>query len=234
MIAQRVTVRCDKIFPMPLILASNSPRRRELLKLLGLSFEVLPVETDERPLAGEPPQEYVLRLAEAKARTAAQVHAAPGIYLGADTTVFLDGQVLGKPQDAEEARRMLRQLRGRVHQVFTGLAVFDPERATCQKTYAVTDVPMRAYSDEEIEAYVASGDPLDKAGAYAIQHPWFRPVDALEGCFANVMGLPLCHLVGLLQAAGLRPSAAAPSACQEFLHYRCMVYPLYFPGFEPQ
>ncbi len=217
---------------MPLILASNSPRRQELLKLLGLSFETLPVKTDERPLPGEPPQEYVLRLAEAKARAAARVRAAPGLYLGADTTVFLDGQVLGKPQDAAEAHRMLRQLRGRVHQVFTGLAVLDFESATCQRAYAVTDVPMRAYSDEEIEAYVASGDPLDKAGAYAIQHPWFRPVVALEGCFANVMGLPLCHLVGLLEAVGLRPTTDVPSTCQQFLHYRCTVYPLYLPGFE--
>ncbi len=217
---------------MPLILASNSPRRRELLKLLGLSFETLSVETDERPLPEEPPQEYVLRLAEAKARAAARDRAAPGLYLGADTTVFLEGQILGKPQDAADAHRMLRQLRGRVHQVFTGLAVLDFESATCQRAYAVTDVPMRAYSDEEIEAYVASGDPLDKAGAYAIQHPWFRPVAALEGCFANVMGLPLCHLVGLLQAVGLRPTTDVPSTCQQSLHYRCTVYPLYLPCFE--
>ncbi len=212
-----------------LILASNSPRRRELMRLLGWPFEVFAVEVDERLLPGESPERYVLRLAEEKARRAAQVRNIPAFYIGADTTVFLEGAILGKPQDAEEARHMLKQLRGRVHQVYSGLAVLRAEDGTCRRTVCVTDVPMRAYTDEEIEAYIQSGDPFDKAGAYAIQHPWFQPVARMEGCFAGVMGFPLCHLASLLRTFGLEPPMDVPVACQQSLNYRCPVHTFYYP-----
>lgn len=212
----------------PLILASNSPRRRQLLTLSGWPFEVFAVEVDERQLAGEGPEAYVARLAETKARIAAQKRNAPGLYIGADTTVFLDGEILGKPQDEAEARRMLRQLRGRVHQVYSGVTVFSSLDGTQQTAVCITDVPMRNYSDEEIEAYVQSGDPLDKAGAYAIQHPDFQPVARMEGCFASVMGLPLCGLATMLHRFGLPAVTDVPTNCQRFLNYNCPVYSRYY------
>ena len=113
-----------------------------------------------------------------------------------------EGQILGKPADAYEAESMLRRLRGREHQVFTALAVVRRSEGFLALDWCVTDVPMRTYSDEEMCAYIATGDPLDKAGAYAIQHPDFSPVAELQGCFANVMGLPLCHVERTLMQAG--------------------------------
>ncbi|HXZ74508.1 MAG TPA: nucleoside triphosphate pyrophosphatase, partial [Streptosporangiaceae bacterium] len=160
-----------------LILASNSPRRRELLSLSGWAFSVQPAQVDESPLPGEKPGDYVLRLAQAKAREAAAAGRAGRLVLAADTTVALDGDLLGKPGDAAEAADMLRRLRGRSHQVYTGLAALTAPDGNLVTDLCVTAVPMRNYRDEEIEAYVASGDPLDKAGAYAIQHPGFHPVE---------------------------------------------------------
>ncbi len=214
---------------IPIILASNSPRRRELMRLTGWPFEVFAVEVDERLRPGESPEQYVLRLAKEKAYRAAQRRNTPGLYIGADTTVFLEGTILGKPQDAEEARRMLKQLRGRVHQVYSGLAVLRAEDETCRSTICVSDVAMRTYTDEEIEAYIQSGDPFDKAGAYAIQHPWFQAVARMEGCFAGVMGFPLCHLASLLRTFGLAAPAEIPTACQQFLNYDCPVHAFYYP-----
>ena len=124
------------------------------------------------------------------------------IIIAADTTVVDEGQILGKPANAYEAESMLRRLRGREHQVFTALAVVRRSEGFLALDWCVTQVPMRTYSDEEMYAYIATGDPLDKAGAYAIQHPDFSPVANLEGCYANVMGLPLCHLKRTLDAAG--------------------------------
>jgi MAF protein len=147
------------------------------------------------------------------------------VVIGADTTVVIEGEILGKPADDLEAAAMLRKLRGRVHQVFTGIAVLDTASRNMLSDLCVTDVPMRAYSDQEISAYVATGDPLDKAGAYAIQHPGFQPVAAMAGCYASVMGLPLCHLTRLLRQLDLHPSAEVPGACQAFLDYDCRVHP---------
>ena len=206
-----------------LILASNSPRRRELLALSGWMFDVRPSAVDESRRPDEAPGEYVLRLAETKALAAAPL-AHPGqIILAADTAVALAGDILGKPRDVAEAAAMLKNLRGRGHQVYTGLAALDPAGGNLATDLCVTEVPMRAYSDEEIEAYAASGDPLDKAGAYAIQHIGFHPVEKLAGCYASVMGLPLCHLVRTLRRLDVQPRSDVPAACQAALHYSCPI-----------
>ncbi len=185
-----------------LLLASNSPRRRQLLALAGYSFIPASADIDETPLPGEPPDAYVLRLAREKAgyiyRTTA--HELP--VFAADTTVADGAQILGKPADAAEAVEMLRCLRGRAHRVYTGLALITPSGQVFTAGCA-TDVYMRAYTDAEIADYAASGDPLDKAGAYAIQHAGFHPVERLQGCYANVMGLPLCLAQRLLREAGI-------------------------------
>jgi MAF protein len=216
-----------------LVLASNSPRRRELLGLLGWPFRVAAASIDETPLPGEQAQDYVLRLARDKARAvAARVDAGSlgtnSLVLAADTTVVDGGVILGKPADELEAESMLRRLRGGTHQVYTALAALHTSDGMLLTELCATDVPMRTYSDEEIRDYIASGDPLDKAGAYAIQHAGFHPVVGLSGCFANVMGLPLCHLLRLLRRFGLEPEGDLPSACQAKIEYDCKVYPKIF------
>jgi septum formation protein len=204
-----------------LVLASNSPRRRGLLALGGWSFEVLAADVDERQLTGEAPAAYVLRLAETKARAVASLVQAGTLVLAADTIVVDQGELLGKPVDSVDATRMLKQLRGRTHQVYTGLAVLRVRDGRLLSDLCVTDVPMRAYSDQQIKAYVRSGDPLDKAGAYAIQHAVFHPVARMQGCYASVMGLPLCALTGLLAAIGIVPPVAAAQACTSLTGVPC-------------
>jgi septum formation protein len=210
---------------MVLILASNSPRRRFLLGLTGLDFEVIPADVDESTILGESPQDYVLRLAGDKARAVAALQSDTKTIISADTTVVDDGEILGKPLNAADAERMLRQLRGHTHQVYTGLALLQSDGRLLPEL-GFTDVPMRSYADEEMAAYVASGDPLDKAGAYAIQHDGFHPVENMKGCYANVVGLPLCHLVRSLNKIGLEPKENVPEQCQEALKYSCPVYDL--------
>lgn len=208
------------------ILASSSPRRRELLSLAGLPFEVAPVEVDESRLPGEPPPDYVTRLSQLKARRAAQTIDSPALILAADTIVALDGDLLGKPRDADEARAMLTSLRGRTHHVYSAITLLETPGGRDLTDLAATEVPMRAYSDAEIDAYVASGDPFDKAGAYAIQHRGFNPVARMDGCFASVMGLPLCHLLRSLRAMNYAHDATLahlPNACQSHLDYACPV-----------
>jgi septum formation protein len=205
-----------------LILASGSPRRRQLLSLLGVPFVVKAIEVDERALPEEPPSEMVLRVAQAKAFSVTGIRP-DELVIAADTVVVRGGQTLGKPQDAEHAVRMLRDLRGQVHTVYTGLAVWHAVRRRMLTELAETKVWMRNYSDEEVYAYVSSGDPMDKAGAYAIQHPGFDPVARVEGCWLNVMGLPLCHLTRALDQAGLVVPADVPGACQAFNQRACAV-----------
>jgi septum formation protein len=186
-----------------LILASGSPRRRELLAAMGWSFLVRPVELDESPFPGEDAAAYVGRLALAKARAAAELAAseAPGaLVLGADTVVALECELFGKPQDPADARRMLRRLSGRRHQVLTGVALLDGEREWLE--VARTTVEIAPLSEQEIELYVATGEPLDKAGAYAVQGRGALFVSALEGNYSNVVGLPLPVVYRLLLAAG--------------------------------
>jgi len=189
----------------------------------GWRFVSYPADIDERRREGEPPADYVLRLADAKARVAAARTRVVGPFLAADTVVVDGDELLGKPDSDEEARRMLEQLRGRRHQVYTALALYDPPNLRMLKDLCVTEVPMRNYSDEEIERYIASGDPFDKAGAYAIQHRKFQPVENFQGCFASVMGLPLCHVVRCMRQLGHEPPADVPCTCQAKLGYDCPI-----------
>ena len=204
-----------------LILASNSPRRRQLLALTGMPFIVSAADVDESQLSNEKPADYVLRLAETKAYTI-QADAAQ-IILAADTTVVDGSDILGKPRDHAQAVAMLTRLRGHTHQVYTGIALLRRSDDLLLKDLCVTDVPMRDYSDGEIQEYVASGDPLDKAGAYAIQHPDFHPVTHMHGCFASVMGLPVCHVILQMRKMDLQPNTEFFLSCETLLEYQCPV-----------
>jgi septum formation protein len=187
------------------ILASGSPRRRELLGRLGVAFDVVPSDIDE-VLDGAPSGETVARLALAKARAVA-TRVGDGVVLGADTVVVLDGVALGKPVDAEDARAVLRRLRGRAHDVITGVAVVDAGTGRCETTSVVTRVVMADVGDDAIDAYVASGEPLDKAGAYAIQERGAALVSEFVGSYSNVVGLPLAATARLLRGFGVEVSA---------------------------
>ena len=203
-----------------LILASASPRRRQLLAALGIPFSIDVADIDESRLGDESPETHVRRLAQTKARTVA-ARRPDAIILAADTIVVHHGRILGKPGDENEARAMLRALRESPHQVITAVAV--ARAGDVLSELDVSTVVMRAYTDAEIDAYIASGDPFDKAGAYAIQHPDFRPVVRLEGCFAGVMGLPLALTARLLTAAGLPPTPNWPQNCHAITG-RCCEY----------
>lgn len=206
-----------------LLLASNSPRRRQLLALGNWEFDIIVSDVDESQLAGESPRDYVLRLAQAKALTVAAKASLENIIIGSDTAVVDGGSILGKPTDKADAERMLKQLRGHTHQVFTGVAFYQVYDGKMLAELCITDVPMRDYSDAEITKYVNTGDPMDKAGAYAIQHPDFQPVASMNGCYASVMGLPMCHVTRALRQLKLYPTADVPSACQTLLNYQCLV-----------
>ena len=206
------------------MLASNSPRRRQLLALGGWVFTVEASNVDETRRPAEDPAAYVRRLSEQKARAVLPRARAEHLIIGADTSVVIDGDVLGKPADAVEAHEMLMRLRGRTHQVYTGIAVLRARDGNIWTDVVVTDVPMRAYGADEIERYIATGDPMDKAGAYGIQNPDFQPVSSMAGCYASVMGLPLCSLSLLLRQAGIPSSADIPANCQVTIHYQCPVF----------
>ncbi len=204
-----------------LVLASNSPRRKALLSSLGWGFSISPADIDETPQAGEQPGDYVLRLARTKALTVGPSAPTGRIVVAADTTVAYRGEILGKPEDAGDARRMLELLRDQWHQVYTGIAAYDPLHDRLEAEVVLTQVHMRPYSEAEVAGYIASGDPFDKAGAYAIQNADFHPVDRIEGCYSNVMGLPLCHLACLLQKFGLPIRPDLPLVCEQNLGYKC-------------
>lgn len=211
-----------------LYLASSSPRRKELLSL-GWEYTLLPLQVDESPLSNEDGVEYVKRIAKSKTFTASSQAGVDGVIVAADTAVIdrdTSGitEIFGKPGDQGEAVEMLRSLRGHTHQVFTAISIMRTQDGTILSDLCATDVPIRNYGDEEIEAYVSSGDPMDKAGAYAIQHASFHPVERLQGCFANVMGLPLCHLARNLNHLGITPIVDVPQACQAALGYDCPVF----------
>lgn len=203
------------------VLASNSPRRKQLFGLGGWDFTVIVADIDETPFEDESPRDYVIRLAQAKALAVQPKAEADAVILGSDTTVVDGNEILGKPVNDEDARRMLIQLRGRVHQVYTAIAILQNGKMITD--LSIIDVPMRDYSDVEIESYIQSGDPMDKAGAYAIQHPEFQPVSFLEGCRAGVMGLPMCHVLRSLRPFELVSSEDVPAACQSLLQYDCKV-----------
>ena len=186
---------------MRLILASASPRRRELLACLGIPFGVTEPRIDKGDASGRP-ERVARRLAVAKARAVAARQPEAAV-LAADTVVAYRGELLGKPHDAAEAESMLRRLRGRSHRVVTAVVVLPPRRRRPLVAHALTRVTMRRYTDEEIEASIARGDPFDKAGAYAIQDPRLAPVESYVGCYCNVVGLPLWTTVALLRRAGV-------------------------------
>ncbi|HEY3289572.1 MAG TPA: nucleoside triphosphate pyrophosphatase [Anaerolineae bacterium] len=173
-----------------MILASSSPRRRDLLRQLGVEYTAIKPEVDETPWPGETPLDTQHRI------TSEKVHAAQAgpdeVVIAADTTVLLDGEMLNKPVDAADAWAMLRRLRGRTHEVQTCIVIRQGEHEWREIVSSL--VTMRNYSDEEIGAYIATGDPFDKAGSYAVQHAIFKPVASIQGCPLNVIGLPLCRL----------------------------------------
>jgi len=208
--------------PLFLILASNSPRRRQLIQLLGIPFEVHPEDVDESQLDGENAEDYVRRLARSKAEATVGKYA--DLVVAADTIVVDGEAVLGKPTDATDACAMLTRLRSRQHQVFSAFALYKGTSLLTPVEVCKTGVFMRRYSDTEMEEYIASGDPLDKAGGYGIQNRSFKPVTSLNGCYASVMGLPLCHLTRTLLRHGIAITADVPALCQAMLDYRCPVY----------
>jgi len=195
-----------------LILASTSPRRRELLGRFGLPFEVLAVEVEERPRSGEAAKDYVRRVASDKSAQGQTLAPADAAVLAADTEVVLDGQIFGKPQGPEHAREMLGRLSGRTHEVLSAVSLRRGDRHW--EALNVSRVRFRDIGLEEIDAYWASGEPADKAGAYAIQGRGELFVAELRGSFSGVMGLPLLETAGLLQHLGLGTarllSGAAP------------------------
>jgi septum formation protein len=189
---------------MKLILASSSPRRAEVLRNARIEFEVCPAEIDETRRSAEAAGDYVQRLALEKARAVvnAQTSARDLIVIGADTVVVNRGEILLKPESRDDARRMLRQLSGGVHEVHTGLAVIRAPNGTERVIEEVTLVHFANLSDAEIDAYIETGEPFDKAGAYGIQSIGGRYVTRVEGCYFNVMGMPLGRLWALLQELG--------------------------------
>lgn len=184
-----------------IVLASASPRRAELLQSAGISFEVVPADIDETALPDEEPIVHVLRLAEGKAR-AASAMAEGRFFIGADTIVLCNQEIMGKPCDSADAMRMLRSLSGRVHQVITGFAIMERSTGRVESRAVSTDVTFKPLDDVEIEAYVATGCPMDKAGAYAIQGGAAYMVERIDGSYTNVVGLPLCEVVETLKGLG--------------------------------
>jgi MAF protein len=207
-----------------IILASASPRRRELLAVMGVEFIVMPANVNEDPLPNETPLQTQHRITREKA-AAAERRVESGEWevqrglsplstlhsptiIACDTTVLLDGEMLNKPADADEARSMLRKLRGRAHEVQSAIVVRQGEAESID--IVTSQVVMRNYSDEEIDTYIATSDPFDKAGSYAVQHPKFSPVQEIRGCPLNVIGLALCHVRARLPH--LPPSAPVCAA----------------------
>jgi len=214
------------------VLASGSPRRQAFLRELGVAFTVLPADVDESPLAGESPIPLARRLAERKAAAVAAklrqdappvpyVSRVPHVIVAADTVVALGELLLAKPEDDADAVRMLTLLRGQSHQVHSAVAVLATATGAVQTRVSSTTVWMRDYTGGEIAAYVATGDPHDKAGAYAIQHPTFAPVARLEGCLSGVIGLPLHELRELLDGAGVTLTGDVVQVCEAQTHFAC-------------
>lgn len=210
--------------PRPIVLASGSPRRRMLLNRLGIRYSVRLSMVDEAEITDDDPRSLVVRLASHKAGavswerapeeqatesegTAAQP---PPIIIGADTVVVIDGDVLGKPRDSDEATAMLTRLRGRSHQVLTGLAVLDTSSGTTHTSVVATDVHMRDFPDAELTTYIATGEPFDKAGGYGIQGQASHLIERFEGCYFNVVGFPLCEVATLLHRCNIIITAPDP------------------------
>jgi septum formation protein len=190
-----------KINKLPLILASASPRRQELLRSAGISLEVFPSDTDEKISAGETPEGHVTRLAREKAGAVAKNHPDRWI-LAADTVVVVDDRVLGKPKDAKEAGKMLRLLSGREHRVMTGYCLLHLSMAKRKEGHATSRVQVKVLSPDEIRWYISTHEPLDKAGGYAIQGKGAFMIKKVSGSYTNVVGLPLCEVIEALREMG--------------------------------
>ncbi len=210
------------------ILASKSPRRKILLRNLIDPFLVVNSDIDELVIPGEKPDEFVIRLAQEKALKGG-AGVLPNTFenafvIGADTIVVDGTEILGKPIDQADAARILEQLRGNTHQVLSGIALYNLTNGDIQTRLVCTEVKMREYTEDEIQEYIASGDPLDKAGAYGIQNRDFNPAPEFSGCFANVMGLPLCHLAVLMKEVGIDLDHQVAERCQNSIKYKCPVF----------
>ena len=187
---------------MKLILASASQRRAEILRSAGIVFSVLSSAVDETPIPGEMPQELVRRLAFAKAELVAARAVGPAVVIAADTVVVLEGEILGKPRTSEDARQMLEKLSGRTHTVLTGVALIRLPDVERREFVEATQVHFALIANEEILKYLASGEPFDKAGSYAIQGLAGRFIPRIDGCYFNVVGLPLARLCKELAELG--------------------------------
>ncbi len=199
-----------------IILASESQRRHEIIRALDVSVEIIPSGIDERsPGLTERPEAYVASIATDKADAVTANGHSEALVIGADTAVVLDERILGKPEDDIEARAMLTALRGRSHRVVTGVTAMHNDTSVSSVTSS--EVTVREFSDGEMEAYIESGEPFDKAGGYAIQDEWFAPVSAVFGCYLNVVGFPLCEVIRLMSDVGvdvrLNPQWRPPQHC---------------------
>jgi septum formation protein len=184
-----------------LILASKSPRRYELLKQVGLDFDVIPSGIEEDYIKGESPRKHVLRLAEAKALDVGNQHPDRWV-VAADTIVYVDHSILGKPKSREEAKKMLRRLSGKEHRVLTGFSVHHREKGKGDREAVQTTVKVRKLTQAEMEWYVETGEPFDKAGGYAVQGVGSFMIDSIKGSYTNVVGLPICELIQMLSRLG--------------------------------
>lgn len=207
-----------------IILASGSPRRQAFLRDLGIAYTVVVADIDEAPHPAEAPTTLARRLAEEKARAVAQRlsdHTERLLIIAADTVVALGNQLLGKPEDAADAISMLETLRNRTHAVHSAVSLLALPEGEQETVVNSTDVLMRNYSDADLLAYVASDDPMDKAGAYAIQHPGFAPVTRVDGCVAGVIGLPLADMTRLLAKYGVTPPQSLVAVCEQQTQFAC-------------
>ncbi|HHV60582.1 MAG TPA: septum formation inhibitor Maf [Clostridiaceae bacterium] len=185
-----------------IILASASPRRKELLEQIGVNFQIVSSNTDEHIEFANDPVEYACTLSGKKAMDVAKRYDSGYLVIGADTIVVLDGKILGKPEDKEDAFRMLKSLQGKWHEVITGVTVIDAGDKRAESDYEKTRVKMRSLSDDMIKAYINTGEPMDKAGSYGIQRFGALLVERIEGCYFNVVGLPLVKLSFMLEKFG--------------------------------
>jgi MAF protein len=210
------------------VLASRSPRRQMLLRNLVDHFIVVESDVKEQEIPGEGPAQYVVRVAKEKARSAGNEFISKAslelLVIAADTVVVDGKQQLGKPKNAQDAKEILTRLRGKTHQVLSGITLYHLSSEKMYTRMVRSDVSMRDYSDQEIQNYIASGDPFDKAGAYAIQNEVFNPAPDFNQCYANVMGLPLCHLATLCRELDLDIEPGIAERCQVSINYQCSIY----------
>ena len=207
-----------------LLLASQSPRRSELLNLIGKPFDVEPANIDEKVNKDEEPYSYAKRLALSKALKIAQNNQTGSIVIGADTIVVHNNNIVGKPESKKEARQILMNLRGHTHKVVTAIAIHYRNLGNTIQDLCETSVQMRNMTEEEVINYISTGDPYDKAGAYAIQNVEYKPATVLGGCMANVIGLPLCHITKALREKNIHVDKDIAEKCQDHIGYDCPVY----------